>query len=141
MKKSKSTPNQSSSSRSKEQRYFSEEARIEIVNLIDNGELTVAEATRRYQVSSAAIYKWKKKYSPFYEPPLRKVIEVKSEFQKCKKLEKELAQAYEIIGKTQAKVMMLDKIIELAGEHYQQDLKKTFGSKPSSKFRKKSPGK
>ena len=141
MKKSKSTPKQSSVVRQKEQRYFSEEARIQIVNLIDKGELGVREAARRYQVSSAAIYKWKRKYSPFYEPPLRKVIEVKSESQRRKKLEEELAHAYEIIGKTQAKLMMLEEIIEQAGEHFQQDLKKNFGNQPSKSSRKKSPGK
>lgn len=141
MKKEDLTPNQAPKLKRKEQRYFSEQARITIVELIDNGEFTVAEITRRYQVSPNAVYKWIKKYSPYYQPPLRKVVEGKSEYKRRKELEEELSRTYELLGQSQAKAMLLEKVLELASAHYQKDLKKTFGSKLSNRSRKKNPGK
>ena len=117
-------------SKRKEQRYFSEAARKAIVKEIEEG-LGKAEASRKYEVSVSAIYKWLKKYSKSYSPLLRKVVEHQSDSEKNKLLEVKLKETYELMGQLQAKNMLLEKIIELADESYQTDLKKTFAKKPS----------
>lgn len=112
----------------KETRYFSEDARRAIVEEIDNG-LGKTEASRKYKVSQTAIYKWIKRYSDKYAPPLKKVVEHQSDSQKNKLLNTELSQAYEALGRSQAENMLLQKVIELANEHFDTDLKKTFENK------------
>lgn len=109
----------------KEERYFSEAARKAIVQEIDNG-LSKAEASRKYKVSQNSVYKWYRIYSDNYRAPLVTVVEHESDSQRNKVLEVEISKAYESLGRTQTENMLLHKIIELASEHFEIDLKKTF---------------
>jgi transposase-like protein len=132
MKKSKFTKTQSVERRRKEIRYFSEEARRAIVNEIDEGNISKAEASRKYAVSQTAIYNWIQAYSPHYRVPLVKVVEHESDSQRNKKLEAELAQVYETLGRVQTEHMLLEKVVKLASDELGIDLKKNFASKPLS---------
>ena len=132
MKRSKFTKTQNIEKRRKETRYFSEEARIAIVQEIDEENLSKAEAARKYSVSQTAIYRWIRIYSPHYRVPLVKVVEHESDSQKNKKLAAELAQAYESLGRLQTEHMLLEKIVDLASNELGIDLKKNFESRPSS---------
>lgn len=129
MKKSKTSKSKFAAKRSKEQRYFSEEARKAIVSEIEDGLITLAEASRKYAVSARAICNWRLKYSTTYIAPLRKVVEHQSDSQKNKLLQAELAEVYQLLGQMQAKNVLLEKIIELANQDLQIDLKKTFAKK------------
>ena len=62
---------------------------------------------------------------------LKKVVEHQSDSVKNKQLQVELKQAYELLGQLQAKNMLLEKIIDLADQAYEVDLKKTFADQPS----------
>ena len=115
-----------------ERRYFTEYSRKAIVKEIDEGFLTVKQASKKYSVTSRSIYNWLNKYSYLYQTKLVKVIEHKSDSKDNKTLKKELAKAYELLGKTGAKVAFLEKIIEEANAHYQTDIKKTFGNNASN---------
>jgi len=42
-----------------------------------------------------------------------------------------LAEVYQLLGQTQAKNVLLEKIIELANQEYSTDLKKTFVNQQS----------
>lgn len=112
----------------KEMRYFSEEARKAIVQEVDDG-LSKAEASRKYKVSQTSIYKWMRIYSDTYRAALVTIVEHESDSQKNKTLTTELSKAYESLGRTQTENMLLHKIIELASEHFEMDLKKTFEKK------------
>ena len=118
--------------RRKEQRYFSEEVKRLIVAEIKNGNLTISEAARKYEVTRTSIYKWLDLYDPDYERPLKVVVEHQSDSVENKKLKAELAEAYHLIGTMQAKTVFLDKVIELADAHYETDLKKNFGTNRSA---------
>lgn len=117
----------------RERRYFSEEARKAIVEEIDNG-LSKMEASRKYEVSPAAIYKWLAKYSKTYEPALVKVVEHASAGNKVKELEAELERAYALLGRQKAENLLLEKILEVADEAQGTDLKKTFDAQRSQLF-------
>lgn len=131
MKEDKTSKSDLAKKRPKERRYFSEDARKAIIDEIDAG-LSIAEASRKYEVSKSAIHTWRKAYSQAYSPCLIRVVEHKSDSQRNKQLQAELAQVYELLGKSQAKNMLLEKVIDLADQHYQADLKKSFANKPLS---------
>ncbi len=106
-------------------RYFSETARKSIVSEIDEG-LSKAEAGRKYQVSQTTIYNWLRKYSKHYTATLKVRVEHESDSEKNKVLKSELSKAYEALGRSQAENLLLHKILELASEHFEMDLKKNF---------------
>jgi len=114
----------------RERRYFSEAARKAIVKEIDEG-LSKAEASRKYEVSQSAIFKWIVKYSTRYQSLLVKVVEHASDSNKVKKLETELQQAYAMLGRAKAESMLLQTIIDIADEELGTDLKKKFDAQPS----------
>jgi len=106
-------------------RYFSETARKAIVTEIDEG-LSKAEASRKYEVSQTTIYSWLKKYSKTYQATLKVRVEHESDSEKNKLLKTELSKAYEALGRSQAENLLLQKVLELASEHFEMDLKKNF---------------
>lgn len=112
-------------------RYFSESARRLIVEEIEQG-LSKAEASRRYNTSQASIYRWISMYSKAYEKQLRTVIEHESESLRLKRVELELKEVYERLGRERAKSMFFEEIITAAEESLGMDLKKNFGTKYSS---------
>lgn len=131
MKQSKTSKSKFAGKRSREQRFFSEAARKAIISEVDAG-LSIAEASRKYEVSQRSICTWRLKYSDSYIAPLRKVVEHQSDSQRNKQLQAELAEVYQLLGQTQAKNVLLEKVIDLANQEYSTDLKKTFASHPSS---------
>lgn len=120
----KNTKSQLTGSRSKH-RYFSETARKAIVSEIDEG-LSKAEASRKYEVSQSSIYAWLRKYSKHYIATLKVRVEHESDSEKNKALKTELSKAYEALGRSQSENLLLHKIVELASEHFEMDLKKSF---------------
>ena len=144
MKKSKTlkkaVKSQLAAARPKERRFFSEAARKAIIAEVDAG-LTIAEASRKYEVNRRTVHEWRTKYSPNYSPTLVTIVEHESDSERNKKLEAELAELYQSLGKLQASKMLLEKIIDLADQHYQTDLKKTFASNPSSVYKKNAKSK
>lgn len=111
---------------SRERRYFSESVRKLIVEEIDNG-LSKAEASRKYQVSNASIYKWYARYSKHYQASIVTVVEHVSDSIRAKNLEAELERTYAILGRAKAENLLLHTVIEKADEAMGTDLKKNFG--------------
>jgi transposase-like protein len=132
MKKTKLAKTLFGERRSKEMRYFSEEARRAIVKEIDEGNLSKAEASRKYEVSESSIYKWMHAYSLHFRASLVKVVEHESDSKRNKKLEAELSEVYEALGRLQAKHTLLEKIVEIASSELGIDLKKKFVGRQSN---------
>ena len=102
-------------------RLFSEELKTHVVEEIESGSLSVAEASKEYGAPKGTIKNWLSEYGRF--KPKRSVVEVvmKSEKERIAELEKALADAH-------LKNRAYDEIIKLAGQKYKVDLKKTFGT-------------
>jgi transposase len=128
MKSSKHSGSESPGLIRKEMRYFSEAARRTIVKEIEDG-LSKAEASRRYEVSLTMIYKWLEKYSVLYQKSMVKVVEQASDSDRLKRVEKELAEAYALLGRKDASVTYLEELIDRAGTELGVDIKKNFGTK------------
>ncbi len=104
-----------------ERRVFSEELRRHIVEEIESGRLSIADAAQEYRAYRSVVKGWLKEYGKFR--PERSVVEVvmKSEKDRIGELEKALAEAH-------LKIRLYDEIMKQAGKKYHVDLKKTFGS-------------
>ena len=113
----------------RDRRYFSEAARRAIVKEIEEG-LSKSEASRKYEVSQTSIHRWFAKYSKYYQAQLVKVVEHVSDSKRVKQLEAELEQTYAMLGRAKAESVLLEAIIEKAGEALNTDLKKSFDAPP-----------
>ncbi len=109
-------------------RHFSEAFKIEKVKMIEDGQFTVLQLSRIYQVTDAAIYKWIRKYSTLISKAERFVVEKESEGSKTLELLQKLAEFERKVGQKQLQIDYLEKVIELGSEEVGFDIKKKFAS-------------
>lgn len=112
----------------RDMRYFSEDFRKARVKELDEGQTTVAKICQDYGVSSPAVYKWREKYSPFYQKQVVKVIELESEGAKRRELDEQLSTLKTLLADKQIEVEYLLKLLEILGEKYGIDFKKNTSS-------------
>lgn len=100
--------------------------------------------SREFEVSTKSVYRWLHKYSTLRAKQLRQIVEPMSDAQKIKDLRKKIQELEQLVGQKQIQIEFKDKMIELAEEMYQVDIKKKLGSKLSSgsgSTEKNTPGK
>lgn len=108
----------------RERRYFSEDFRRARVKEYEEGQLTVREICRAYDVSNNAVYKWIRKYSAHYQKEIVKVVEEKSEAKKRLALEKKVQELEQFIGRQQVQIKYYEKLLDIAQERYNVDFEK-----------------
>lgn len=113
-------------------RHFSEAFKVEKVKMIEEGQVTVLQLSRIYQVTDAAIYKWIRKYSTRISKAERVVVEKESEGSKTIELLQKLAELERKVGQKQLQIDYLEKVIELGSEEVGFDIKKKFASGQST---------
>jgi len=114
----------------RQNRYFSEEFKKQKVREIEKNLCSVAEISNEYEVTRAAIYKWIYKYSVMRKKGIKQVIESESDTKKIKALKEQVKELERALGRKQLMVDFQSKVIDLAEEEYQIDIKKKFGDKP-----------
>lgn len=113
-------------------REFSEEIRRKAVKEFRSGKYTAKELANLYHCSEPTIYRWIYKYSPGDSPQVNVVEMSESTDRKVKDLHDKIAQLERALGQKQIKVDFLEKMIDLAEEEYDLDVKKSSSSKQSS---------
>lgn len=111
-------------------RYFSESFKKKKVKEIEQKLTTVLDVSRTYEVSRSAVYKWLYKFSTMKQKGIRQVIEPLSDTRKIQALKKQVNQLEASLGRKQIQFEFSQKMIELAEDHYDIDIKKKFGSRP-----------
>lgn len=113
-------------------RRFSDSFKIQKVRELESGQVRMYQISKEYDVSYTSIYRWINKYGmASKKKPERLIVESKSDTKKLHQLRKKLAQLERIIGQKQIEIDFKDKMIELAEEFYEVDIKKKFDDKPS----------
>lgn len=113
-------------------RVFSESFRKSKVREIERNLTTVTMVSREFEVSTTAVYKWLYKYSTFRARQLRLIVEPMSDSHKIKELRKKIQELEQLVGQKQIQIEFKEKMIELAEEMYQVDIKKKLGLKLSN---------
>jgi transposase len=113
-------------------RYFSESFKQEKVREIERNLVTVGQLSKEYEVTKAAVYKWLYKYSAFRKKQIRQIIEPMSDAHKIEELRLKIKELERLVGQKQIQLEFKEKMIELAEEMYRIDIKKKFGTAPSS---------
>ena len=115
----------------RKKRTFSENFKRQKVREIERGETKISEVCRQYEVSNVSVYRWLKNYGTM-ESKERLIVESKSDTVQLLELKKQIAELERIIGQKQLLIDFRDKMIDLAEEHYQIDIKKKFSGGQSN---------
>lgn len=115
----------------RQRRKFSDGFKKEKVRELELGRVKVSEICKAYEVTSAAVYKWIAKFGTQKDKPERLIVESKSDTQKLLELKKKVAELERMVGQKQILIDFQSKMIDLAEEHYQIDIKKKFTGTPS----------
>lgn len=126
--------------RIRRRRVFSEDFKLKIVREYESGEYSVSELGIIYDIASQNIYEWIYKYSNYNKKSIQ-VVEMKdSQADKLKRMEARIKELERAVGQKQMNIDYLEKMIELAKEHYDIDIKKNSntlhsgGSKTTKKI-------
>ncbi|QTY26457.1 transposase [Flavobacterium sp. CS20] len=112
-------------------RKYSEDFKLRIVNEYESGKHSVCELEKIYDIPNASIYNWIYKYSKYNKKSI-KVVELKdSQMQKLKELQNRIAELEQALGQKQMNIDYLEKMIELAKEQYDIDIKKNSNTPQS----------
>lgn len=115
-------------------RHFTDEFKTTIVHMFESGKFSVSQLCGLYSLYPAIIYNWIYKYSNFNKSGIR-VIEMKeSSMNKLKELEKKVKELEQIVGQKQIKIDYLEKMIDIAKDDLNIDIKKNYNTLQSNGF-------
>ncbi len=121
------------SSEERRKRTFSEEFKRKKVREIELKITTVSEVSRAYDVRKQNVSNWVCKYGNRKgEKGVKVIVECESDTKRNIELQAKVAELERIVGQKQILLDFKDKMIDLAEEMYQIDIKKKFGTQPSS---------
>src|SRR5699024_2634838 len=109
----------------RKQRKYSIEFKKRDVADFESGEFSVLQLEKLHGVSNPTIYNWIYKFSTFNEKGFR-IIEMKdSSNQKMKELEARVKELESVVGRKQIMIDYLEKMMVIAKEELDIDIKKT----------------
>lgn len=113
-------------------RRYSIEFKKRIVSDFESGKYSVPQLEKLHGVGNVTIYKWIYKFSTFNEKGFR-IVEMKdSSNKKMKELEARVRELERTVGRKQIKIDYLEKMMEIAKEELDIDIKKNFATPRSS---------
>lgn len=118
--------------KAKQVRYFSEDFKKKRVKELEYNLTCIADICRTYDVSRTSVYRWVYKYSIMAKKDVKQVVESKSDTKKIQLLEERIKELERALGQKQMMIDIKDKMIEIAEETYDIDIKKKLASKVSS---------
>lgn len=117
--------------RIKKNRRYSEEFKRQIVMEFESGRYSVPGLEKIYGICNASIYNWIYKYSSYNEKGYRIMEMKKSSTSKLKEMEQRIKDLEQMVGQKQIKIEYYEKMLELAKEQFDMDLKKNFDTPQS----------
>jgi len=114
----------------RKRRRYSEDFKKKLVKEFESGQYSVTQLGRLYGICFQNIYNWIYKYSTFNEKGVRIVEDHQSSSKKLKLLEQQIKDLEALLGRKQIQVEFLEKMIDLASEELQVDIKKNYSTPP-----------
>lgn len=112
-------------------RKYSLEFKKRLVADFESGKFSVPQLERLHGVSNPTIYRWIYKFSTFNEKGFR-IIEMKdSSHQKMKELEARIKELERTVGRKQMMIDYLEKMMDIAKDELNIDIKKNYGTPQS----------
>ena len=114
----------------RKRRKFSESFKKQVVKEYESGQFSVYALSQLYGIAKQNIYQWIYKYSIFNKKGYRIVEDHQSASKRVKELEVRIKELEATLGRKQIRLEFLEKLLELASEELQVDIKKNYSSRP-----------
>lgn len=112
---------------------YSTAFKLKVVSEIENGELTVKQAQRRYGLGrGATVYNWLRKYGKHYQKAKVVRVEKPGEVDRVKQLEKEKQELESALASAHLKILRLESTLEIIEEASETPRKKKSSRQASS---------
>lgn len=118
--------------RIKKTRRYSETFKKELVGDFESGKFSVLELSKLHGVPYQSIYTWIYRYSSYNTKGYRIVEKNQSSSKKVKDLEKKVKELEQIVGKKQIMIDYLEKMMEIAKDELDIDIKKNYNTSQSA---------
>ena len=105
-------------------RRYSEEFKKQLVSEYESGKYSVGQLGKLHSIDCKLIYHWIYKFSTFNEKGYRVVEMEESSSKKFGDMAKRIKELEGIVGRKQIQIDYLEKMIDLAKEEYNIDIKK-----------------
>ncbi|MEQ9297050.1 MAG: transposase [Cyclobacteriaceae bacterium] len=116
----------------KKYRKFTEEVKRKVVADFESGACSTLELSRMYSCTQTTIYRWIYKYSNYNEVGCR-IVEMKESLsQKASELQKRVSELEQIVGQKQIQIDYLEKLIDIAKDELNVDIKKNSSTPQST---------
>lgn len=115
----------------RKRRNFSESFKRKKVQEIESGQTKIADLCRQYDTNRSSVYKWLNKYGNMKTKKERLIIETESDTKQLIALKKQIAELKMLLAEKQIQIDFKDKMIEIAEDMYNVEIKKKFEMKPS----------
>lgn len=112
-------------------RYFSEDFKKQKVRDLERNLVGISELCQEYQLSRTSVYNWLYKYSKMVKKGERQIVERKSDTRKMQEMRERIKELERVVGQKQLQIEFQQKMIELAEQTYDVDIKKKLSSKLS----------
>jgi transposase-like protein len=112
----------------RKQRKYTDVFKKSLVKDFESGKFSVPQLERLHGVSNNSIYNWIYKFSTFNEKGYRVVDMEQSSSSKLKELEKKVKELEQSVGQKQIKIDYLEKMIDIAKDELDIDIKKNFNT-------------
>lgn len=116
----------------RKQLRYTDEFKRELVSAFETGTYSVLQLEKLYGVHNVTIYKWIYKFSTFNEKGFRVVEMKESSTDKLKELEQKVKELEQIVGQKEIKIDYLEKMIDIAKEDLNIDIKKNSNTPQST---------
>ena len=110
---------------------YSNAFKQKVIKEIEDGLISIAEASRIYDISLGIIYRWLHSFGKDHLIGKVVRVEMRDEVDKIKKLEAEKRQLEAALAKAQLNVFCLESLIDVVEEKYSISVKKNSGLKES----------
>lgn len=111
-----------------------------VVSQIETGELTIAEAQRRYNLGKGAtVYSWLKQFGKHYGQTKIMRVENPGEVDRVKQLEAEKQELESALAQAHLKILCLESTLEVAEEEYGASKKNSGKEASSAAFKSERP--
>jgi transposase len=119
-----------------QRRIFSEEFKKARIKEYESGKFTIQELSRLFDIQQCIIYRWIYRYSVYNKKSVKVVEMVDSGTKKLKDLENRIKDLERVVGQKQLTIDYLEKMIDLAKEKFDIDIKKNSNTPQSNGSKK-----
>ena len=117
-------------------RHFSEDFKKSKVKELERNLVSISDICKTYSVSRTSVYRWIYRYSVYNKKSVKVVEMNESGTKKVKDLETRIKELERVVGQKQLTIDYLEKMIDLAKEKFDIDIKKNSNTPRSNGSKK-----